>query len=40
MKMTLQELTNRLQDLCHQGYAQQEINLEDKVKQLLQKIRK
>lgn len=38
--MTLQELTNILQDLCHQGYSQREINLEDKIKQLLQKNRK
>lgn len=33
--MTLQELTNILQDLCHQGDAQDEINLDDTIKQLL-----
>lgn len=37
--MTLQELTNILQDLCHQGYAQDEINLDDTIKQLLIKKR-
>lgn len=26
-KMTLQELTNRLQDLCHEGHAQSEIGI-------------
>lgn len=25
--MTLQELTNRLQDLCHEGHAQSEIGI-------------
>lgn len=25
--MTLQELTNRLQDLCHEGHAQSEIGV-------------
>lgn len=27
--MTLQQLTNFLQDLCHQGNAQKEINKDD-----------
>lgn len=39
--MTLQELTNILQDLCHQGYAQDEINLDNlsHIKKLIEGVK-
>lgn len=37
--MTLQQLTNLLQDLCHQGNAQKEIN-KDYIEYLFEKLEK